>query len=150
MNTNKNTRPETAATDYRLVRKYQREAAKAGFTNPFIRKIQHADCNKTLYENRITTGNCIDGQIITLDAVRKWCGTGVYLQFCKAVEDHTPFHSLRFNFRGYDGSALGRTSRQRRQLLSCRRSQCRLFQRIPKLSERILLPAYQRTDIYRL
>ena len=28
MNTNKNTRPETAATDYRLVRKYQREAAK--------------------------------------------------------------------------------------------------------------------------
>ena len=52
MNTNKNTRPETAATDYRLVRKYQREAAKAGFTNPFIRKIQHADCNKTLYENK--------------------------------------------------------------------------------------------------
>lgn len=104
MNTNKNTRPETAATDYRLVRKYQREAAKAGFTNPFIRKIQHADCNKTLYENRITTGNCIDGQIITLDAVRKWCGTGVYLQFCKAVKNHTPFHSLRFNFRGYDGS----------------------------------------------
>ena len=76
MNTNKNTRPETAATDYRLVRKYQREAAKAGLTNPFIRKIQHADCNKT----------------------------GVYLQFCKAVENHTPFHSLRFNFRGYDGS----------------------------------------------
>lgn len=151
MNTNKNTRPETAATDYRLVRKYQREAAKAGFTNPFIRKIQNADCNKTLYENRITTGNCIDGQIITLDAVRKWCGTGVYLQFCKAVENHTPFHSSRFNFRGYDGSLwVEPHDNDDSYYLSCRRSLCRLFQRIPKLSERILLPAYQRTDIYRL
>ena len=28
----------------------------------------------------------------------------INLQFCKAVENHTPFHSLRFNFRGYDGS----------------------------------------------
>ena len=104
MSTDKNTRPKTAAADYRLIRKNQREAAKAGFTNPFIRKIQNADCNKTLYENRITTGNCIDGQIITLDAVRKWCGTGGYQQFREAVKNRIPFRSSRFDFRGYDGS----------------------------------------------
>ena len=34
----------------RLIRKFQREAAKAGFTSPFIRKIQHADYSKDLYE----------------------------------------------------------------------------------------------------
>ena len=58
----------------RLIRKFQREAAKAGFTSPFIRKIQHADYSKDLYKNGITTGTSIDGQIITLEAVRKWCG----------------------------------------------------------------------------
>ena len=35
----------------RLIRKFQREAAKAGFTSPFIRKIQHADYSKDLYKN---------------------------------------------------------------------------------------------------
>ena len=40
----------------RLIRKFQREAAKAGFTSPFIRKIQHADYSKDLYKNGITTG----------------------------------------------------------------------------------------------
>ena len=39
----------------RLIRKFQREAAKAGFTSPFIRKIQHADYSKDLYKNGITT-----------------------------------------------------------------------------------------------
>ena len=38
----------------RLIRKFQREAAKAGFTSPFIRKIQHADYSKDLYKNGIT------------------------------------------------------------------------------------------------
>ena len=49
----------------RLIRKFQREAAKAGFTSPFIRKIQHADYSKDLYKNGITPGTSIDGQIIT-------------------------------------------------------------------------------------
>lgn len=88
----------------RLIRKYQREAAKAGFTNPFIRKIMNADYGKGLYENGITTGNRIDGQIITLDAVRKWCGETVYECFCEAVRNRTPYHSMHFDFRGYDGS----------------------------------------------
>ena len=88
----------------RLIRKFQREAAKAGFTSPFIRKIQHADYSKDLYKNGITTGTSIDGQIITLEAVRKWCGKTTYRSFCEAVKNRTPFHSGRFDFRGYDGS----------------------------------------------
>lgn len=39
-----------------------------------------------------------------LDAVHKWCGTGVYLQFREAVKNRIPFRSSRFDFRGYDGS----------------------------------------------
>ena len=88
----------------RLIRKFQREAAKAGFTGPFIRNIQNADYRKSLYKNGITTGTCIDGQIITLDAVRRYCGETTYRCFCEAVRSRTPFHSGRFDFRGYDGS----------------------------------------------
>lgn len=95
---------EPTEINRRLIRKFQREAAKAGFTNPFIRSIQNADYNKSLYNNGITTGTRIDGQIITLDALRKWCGEGTYQCFCEAVRNHTPYHSGRFNFRGYDGS----------------------------------------------
>ena len=91
-------------TNCHLICKYQREAAKAGFTNPFIRYIQNADYGKSLYENRITTGTRIDGQIITLEAVRNWCGEGVYQCFCEAVKNRMPFHSATFDFRGYDGS----------------------------------------------
>ena len=47
---------DPAETDRRLIRKFQREAAKAGFTSPFIRKIRNADYSKNLYENGITTG----------------------------------------------------------------------------------------------
>lgn len=101
----KQSQPKNAVEINRhLIRKYQREAAKAGFTNPFIRKIQAADYNKGLYENGITTGNRIDGQIITLEAVRKWCDSQTHQDFCEAIKNHTPFHSARFNFRGYDGS----------------------------------------------
>lgn len=95
---------EPAEINRRLIRKFQREAAKAGFTSPFIRSIQNADYNKSLYKNGITTGTRIDGQIITLEAVRKWCGEGTYQCFCEAVKKHMPYHSGRFNFRGYDGS----------------------------------------------
>lgn len=95
---------DPAEDNRRLIRKFQREAAKAGFTSPFIRKIQHADYSKDLYKNGITSGTSIDGQIITLEAVRKWCGETIYRSFCDAVKNRTPYHSVRFDFRGYDGS----------------------------------------------
>lgn len=90
--------------DRRLVLKYQREAAKATFSSPFIRHILAADPGKSLYENHITTGNSIDGEIISLKAVRKWCGEYYYRQFVEAVRTRTAFHSGIFDFQGYDGS----------------------------------------------
>lgn len=97
---------EVSSEEYnrRLVLKYQREAAQATFSSPFIRNIKAADPGKSLYENHITTGNGIDGQIISLQAVRKWCGESYYQQFIEAVRTRTAFHSDRFDFRGYDGS----------------------------------------------
>lgn len=88
----------------KLVLKYQREAAKATFTNPLLRKIKDADISKSLYHNKITTGNEIDGQIISLDSIRRWCGDHVYFMFKQAVREHRYYHSSRFNFRGYDGT----------------------------------------------
>lgn len=88
----------------RMIEKYQREASRAGFTNPFLRKIANADPVKSLYENGITTGTRIDGQIVSLAAVQKWCGNYIMKQFSEAVRNHVPFSSGRFDFRGYDGS----------------------------------------------
>ena len=62
----------------KLVEKYRKEASKASFTNPFIRKCLNADAEKNLYENGITTGNAIDGQIISLKTIEKYAGKGFY------------------------------------------------------------------------
>ncbi len=88
----------------RLLLKYQKMAAKATFTNPFIQKVMKADPNKKLYENDITTGVTIEGEVISLEAVRKWCGTTVLNMFKEAIQNKTNFDSSRFDFRGYDGS----------------------------------------------
>ena len=36
--------------------------------------------------------------------MRKWCGEETYRCFCEAVRNRTPYHSVQFDFRGYDGS----------------------------------------------
>ena len=36
--------------------------------------------------------------------MRRYCGETTYQCFCEAVRSRTPFHSGRFDFRGYDGS----------------------------------------------
>lgn len=95
---------DPAEINRHLIRKFQREAAKAVFTNPFIRKIKNANYSKSLYKNGITSGTRIDGQIITLEAIRKWCDSLIYHYFCEAVRTRTPYHSVPFNFRGYNGS----------------------------------------------
>lgn len=88
----------------RLVRKYQQMAARATFSSPYQRKVMKADPSKSLYENGVTTGVTIEGQVISLAAVEKWCGPYVADQFRDAVRRCKSFHSSRFNFRGYDGS----------------------------------------------
>lgn len=63
-----------------------------------------ADPSKSLYENGVTTGVTIEGQVISLAAVEKWCGPYVADQFRDAVRRCKSFYSSRFDFRGYDGS----------------------------------------------
>jgi hypothetical protein len=85
------------------VEKYRREASKAGFTNDFIRRCREADANRTLYENGITTGNAIDGKIITLASVAKAAPYEAE-RFLAAMKNRTVCHSGRFPFRGYEGT----------------------------------------------
>ncbi len=88
----------------RLVRKYQRMAAQATFSSPYLRKVEVADPGKGLYENNLTTGTGIDGNVISLNAVEKWCGRYVMAEFRQAIKECKRFDSGRFDFRGYDGS----------------------------------------------
>lgn len=88
----------------RLILKYQNLAAKASFSNIYTRCILNADLTKSLYENDITTGTRIDGQVISLEAIRKWCGVANYQKFKEALKEKKSFDSGRFNFRGYDGT----------------------------------------------
>lgn len=88
----------------RLVLKYQKLVAKASFSNIFTRNILNADLTKSLYENGITSGTRIDGQVISLETIRKWCGEANYQKFKEALKEKKPFNSGRFNFRGYDGT----------------------------------------------
>lgn len=88
----------------RLILKYQRLAREATFHSLYLKKVMAADPAKSPYENNITTGTRIDGQLISLKAVEKWCGRFDMQMFREAVKEYKRFHSTRFNFRGYDGS----------------------------------------------
>ena len=94
----------TPNNEVRLVRKYKRLAAKADFTNNWLRRIADADESKTLYQNGITTGNRIDGKCVTFKTVAKYCGEYVAEQFRNALESGTNYESCRFDFCGYDGT----------------------------------------------
>lgn len=59
---------------------------------------------RTSTKTALRPARALTGQIITLEAVRKWCDEGTYRCFCEAVRNRTPYHSERFDFRGYDGS----------------------------------------------
>ena len=87
-----------------MVQKYQRLAIQASFTGPYIKKALNPDPTKSLYENGLTTGTTIDGQVRSLKAVEKWCGDLTMQMFRDAIRNGRRFHSERFDFRGYDGS----------------------------------------------
>ncbi len=85
------------------VAKFRRYAARATFPSAFVRKCLAADPAKTCYENRLTTGTRIDGEIISLKAIERYA-PGYILAFRKALMERREYHSCRFDFRGYDGS----------------------------------------------
>lgn len=91
-----------ADVNRRLVNKYKRLAATASFENEFIRAIRAADPAKPPYENKITTGTRIDGQVIKLDTIAKY-DDWVVERFKAALAAREEYGSCRFDFRGYDG-----------------------------------------------
>ena len=54
------------------VAKFRRYAARATFPSAFVRKCLAADPTKGCYENRLTTGTRIDGEIISLKAIERY------------------------------------------------------------------------------
>ncbi len=85
------------------VAKFRRYAARASFPSAFVRKCLAADPAKDCYENRLTTGTRIDGEIISLKAIERYAPYSVR-EFRKALMERREYHSFRFDFRGYDGS----------------------------------------------
>lgn len=90
--------------DRKLILKYQKLARLATHTNDWLRKIAGADLEKSLYENRITTGTCIDGKCIGLATIEKYCGTAYMHLFRQAMKNKEAFSTCRFDFCGYDGT----------------------------------------------
>lgn len=86
-----------------IVAKFQKYAARATFPSAFIRKCLDADITKSCYENGLTTGTRIDGDIISLKAIERFSPWSVD-EFRKALKERRNYHSVRFDFRGYDGS----------------------------------------------
>ena len=66
--------------------------------------IAAADLEKSLYENRITTGTAIDGKCIRLSTIEKYCGSWDMQRFRQAMKNKEKFSTLRFDFCGYDGT----------------------------------------------
>ena len=97
--------PEDAADiEKKLVLKYQKLARLATHTNDWLRKIANADLDKSLYENRITTGTRIDGKCIGLATIEKYCGSWDMARFRTALKQGEKFSTGRFDFCGYDGT----------------------------------------------
>lgn len=95
---------QEANTDRKLILKYQKLARLATHTNDWLRKIAHADLEKSLYGNGITTGTRIDGKCIRLSTIGKYCGMANMQLFRQAMKEKKSFSSFRFDFCGYDGT----------------------------------------------
>lgn len=91
-------KPET-----NIVEKFRRYASRATFPSAFVRKCLMADSTKSCYENQLTSGTRIDGEIISLKAVERYAPWQI-AEFRKALAERRAYHSGRFDFRGYDGS----------------------------------------------
>lgn len=86
-----------------VVAKFKRYAAHATFPSAFIRKCLEADISKDCYENRLTTGTRIDGEIISLNSIERFAPLAVK-NFRSALKERKNYRSGRFDFRGYDAT----------------------------------------------
>lgn len=98
--------------EYNMLFKYRELAKSASFENRFIRECLAipdsydkwiAEGKKSLYEYNVTTGNRIDGKVVTLASVQKEYPY-IAEAFLSAFYNKVQYHSGQFDFRGYDGS----------------------------------------------
>ena len=103
-------RNDNSDSMYTMIKKYRREALKASFTNDFIQNCLQLpetkeqwiiEGRKSLYEYNITTGNKIDGVVISFESIAK--------QYPWLIEDYkrnferkVSYSSSRYRFRNYD------------------------------------------------
>lgn len=90
-------------SDTNIVNKFIRYASTASFASEFVRRCLAADPSKSCFENRLSTGTRIDGEIISLTAIARFAPWEVE-RFRKALHERKDFRSCRFDFRGYDAS----------------------------------------------
>ncbi len=97
---------------FNSVLKYRKKAYLSTFTNDFIDRCRSLpetfdkwveEGKKSLYEYSITTGNQIDGKIISLNSIAKASSFHINL-FRSAVKGNYNYNSMRFPFRGYEAT----------------------------------------------
>lgn len=93
--------PAPEEIERRHVLKCRKEAAKATFTNPFIRKCLGADENKSAYDNGISGGSTNSGKIISLSTIAKQHPWEVE-KFREALTNKVEYRTSRIPFRGYE------------------------------------------------
>ena len=99
--------------EYKIIRKFLREAKKATFTNSFIQ-----DClalpdtfekwvtegKKSAYEYSITTGCKITGNLVSIESLKKYLNIYHIDAIKRAIQNKTSYYTGRFQYMGYDGS----------------------------------------------
>jgi hypothetical protein len=108
-------KPKESSPDqkkFNSILKYRKKAYLSTFTNDFIEKCRSLpetfdkwveEGKKGLYEYSITTGNGIDGKIISLTSVAKASSFHVNM-FKSAIKGNYNHTSSRFPFRGYEAT----------------------------------------------
>lgn len=86
----------------KIVRKYKTEAAKASFSNAFIRSCLNADESKSAYENNLSSGTSIDGKLVSLKSIAKHYPG--FMEDWKLALREGVNRIWRFDYNGYDGS----------------------------------------------
>lgn len=114
---------ERQKSDYNVIAKYKKLASQASFTNNFIEICKNlptleewkkdlktdrfgTPCeptNKTLYDYSVTTGNKIDGKVISLSRIEKKYPR-VIQQLREAIANKTAVGTIasRYDFAGYE------------------------------------------------
>ena len=100
--------PDDAA--WKIIAKYRSYAEKATFENRFIKDclslpktIQEWELNgkKSLYDYGVTTGVAKEGDVITIDGLKRVFNVESIRQ---AIKNKTKYSSGRYDFRGYEAS----------------------------------------------